>query len=161
MSSCFLRLKIAAVVVLPLSACAQVPPDYSPHYVRVPVYSNVRPNRIVGYQMVPESCLTPDPTDNQLGARLPPGCANDANLLAMVERKRDVVQGRKLGPAPALPSARAAQKYIYGTPAIPSIPGNDAAQSTGPGSVTSEAVPSSAGHGTSTSSGSSGSSGSH
>jgi hypothetical protein len=60
-----------------------------------------------------------DPTDTQLGPRLPPGCANNANLLAMTEHKRDVVHGRKLGAAPASPSARAAQRYIYGTPRQP------------------------------------------
>jgi type IV pilus biogenesis protein CpaD/CtpE len=144
MSRSFLRLAAAVVAVSSLSACAQVPPDYSPHYVRVPVYSTVKPNRIVGYQLVPEACLTPDPTDNQLGARLPPGCANNANLLAMVERKRDLVEGRKLGPAPALPSARAAKKYIYGTDVTPTGTGaGTGAAATGPtgsGSISSEAA---------------------
>jgi hypothetical protein len=92
MSNPLFRLTISAVAVLSLPACAQMP-DYSPHYVQVPVYSAERPHRIVSYQLVPEACLRPDPTDTQLGPRLPPGCANNANLLAMVERKSDVVKG--------------------------------------------------------------------
>lgn len=102
----------AAIAVLALAACADLPPDYSPNFAQVPVVS---PDRVVRYQLVPESCLVPDPTDTQLAPRLPPGCANNVNLLAMVEQKRDVVHGRKLGAAPAAPSARAAQRYIYGT----------------------------------------------
>jgi len=116
MPSPFLRLTVSAVAVLSLPACAGIP-DYSPHYVQVPVHSSQRSHRIERHELAPEACLTPDPTDTQLGPRLPPGCANNANLLAMVERKRDVVRGRKLGPAPASPSARAAQRYLYGTPA--------------------------------------------
>jgi hypothetical protein len=114
MSSPFLRLTGCALAALALSACA-MPPDYSPHYVQVPVVSPDRPHRAVRHELVPEACLVPDPTDTQLGPRLPPGCANNANLLAMVERERDVVHGRKLGRALASPSARAAQKYIYGS----------------------------------------------
>jgi hypothetical protein len=105
-----------AVSLLPLAACAQLPPDYSPNYVYVPVAEPGHPNR-VHRVLMPEACLVADPTDGLLGPRVPPGCANNANLLAMVERKQDVVRGRNLGPAPAAPSARAAQKYIYGTPA--------------------------------------------
>ena len=101
--------------LLTLAACAELPPDYSPHFVQVPVVSPARPDRVARYELVPEACLVPDPTDTVMGPRLPPGCANNANLLAAVERKGDVVHGRKLGSAPAAPSARAAQKYIYGT----------------------------------------------
>jgi hypothetical protein len=108
----FCRVAGPAVALLGLAACADLPPDYSPNFAQVPVAS---PDRVVRYQLVPEACLVPDPTDTQLRPRLPPGCANNANLLAMVEQKRDVVHGRKLGAAPAAPSARAAQRYIYGT----------------------------------------------
>ena len=101
------------VLLLPLAACVRVPPDYSSNYSYVPVASPYDPGR-VRYVLAPDACLRPDPTDIQLGPRLPPGCANAANLLAMTERKHDVVQGRKLGLAPAAPAARAAQKYIYG-----------------------------------------------
>lgn len=111
----FARLTSSAIALLVPAACAELPPDYSPHFVQVPVVSPTRPDRVVRYELAPEACLTPDPTDTQLGPRLPPGCANNANLLTMAERKRDVVHGRKLGAAPAAPSARAAQRYIYGT----------------------------------------------
>src|SRR5215472_10923914 len=101
-----------AIALLSLAACAELPPDYSPDYSYVPVVASpTHPGR-VRYVLAPNACLTPDPTDWQLGPRLPPGCANAANLLAMTEHKRDVVRGRKLGPAPAAPSARAAQRYI-------------------------------------------------
>jgi hypothetical protein len=115
-SALFRRLKIFPMLALVgLAACAQVPPDYSPNYVRVPVESWNGSASYVHYELVPEACLVPDPTDTGLGSpRLPPGCANNANLLHMVEHKRDLVEGRKLGAAPASPSARAAQKYIYG-----------------------------------------------
>jgi hypothetical protein len=93
MSSPILHLTGSAIAALALSACA-IPPDYSPHYVQAPVVSPERPHRVVRHELVPEACLTPDPTDTQLGPRLPPGCANNANLLAMVEHKRDVVHAR-------------------------------------------------------------------
>jgi hypothetical protein len=109
------RLTVSAIALLALAACAELPPDYSPHFAHAPVVSPARPDRVVRYELMPEACLVPDPTDTQLGPRLPPGCANNANLLTMVEHKRDVVHGRKLGPAPAAPSARAAQRYVYGT----------------------------------------------
>ena len=102
------------IALLSLAACAELPPDYSAGYSYVPVVSPTRPYR-VHYVLAPNACLVPDPTDWQLGPRLPPGCANASNLLYMVEQKRDLVHGRKLGPAPAAPSARAAQQYIYGT----------------------------------------------
>jgi hypothetical protein len=108
----FWRAAGSAIALVALAACADLPPDYSPHFAQVPVVS---PDGVVRSRLVPEACLARDPTDTQLGPRLPPGCANNANLLTMVEQKRDVVHGRKLGAAPAAPSARAAQKYIYGT----------------------------------------------
>jgi hypothetical protein len=115
MSGSLLRLAAFVLAVVGLTACSLLPPDYSPHYVRVPVESRNGPVSFIHYELVPEACLVRDPTDTGLGgSRLPPGCANNANLLNMVERKRDLVEGRKLGAAPASPSARAAQKYIYG-----------------------------------------------
>jgi len=66
--------------------------------------------------LVPRACLTPDGTEPQfLGPHLPPGCANAHNLQRMAERQSDLVRGRPLGAAPAAPTARAAQEYIYGT----------------------------------------------
>jgi hypothetical protein len=111
----FARMTGFAITLLVLAACTELPPDYSPHFAQVPVVSPTRPDRVVRYELVPEACLVPDPTDTELGPRLPPGCANNANLLTIAERKRDAVHGRKLGAAPAAPSARAAQRYIYGT----------------------------------------------
>jgi hypothetical protein len=102
-----------AMALLGLAACARLPPDYSPHYSYIPVASPGRPDR-VRYVLVPDACLVPDATDTLLGPRLPPGCANAYNLERMAERQHDLVEGRQLGPAPALPSARAAQRYIYG-----------------------------------------------
>ncbi|WP_295810929.1 hypothetical protein [uncultured Nitratireductor sp.] len=76
--------------------------------------------------LVPEACLglpadqSPEPAETrltvvpQLGPHLPPGCANAYNLQLMAEQKRDLIEGRELGDAPAAPSARAARRYIYG-----------------------------------------------
>jgi hypothetical protein len=101
-----------------LAACADFPPpDYSPEYSYVAVPSPRRPDR-VRYVLVPDACLTPDPTAaERVGPLLPPGCANAYNLLRMADRERDLVKGRKLGRAPAQPSIRAAQKYLSGAEA--------------------------------------------
>jgi|GEM_PF-739224 len=101
------------MVVLTLGACTQLPPDYSPGYVRIRTSSYERPGQVRNI-LVPESCLVPDATDTQFPPRLPPGCANAANLEAMAERESDLVRGRRIGSAPAAPAARAAQNYIYG-----------------------------------------------
>lgn len=110
-----------AAVAMTLGACRDEvpeaglvpPPDYSPNYTRVSVVTeDGREKRI----LVPEACLTPDeqsPADSG-PARVPPGCANNYNLQRMAERKRDLTRGRTLGPAPAAPAARAAQRYIDG-----------------------------------------------
>ena len=140
MSTRILRLAAGALAVTAVPACAPLPPDYSPHYVQVPVESERHPGR-VHYELVPEACLNPDPSDTGLGGpRLPPGCANNANLLAMVERKKDVVTGRKLGPAPGGPAARAADAYL----SAPSVGGPGpfpTIQSTTPAGTTNETAP--------------------
>ena len=88
------------------------PPDYSPDYTSVPV---VAPDGRTRWKLVPIACLVPDATEPRLlGPHLPPGCANAHNLQRMAERKSDLVHGRPLGAAPAAPTARAAQEYIYG-----------------------------------------------
>ena len=88
------------------------PPDYSPDYTSVPV---VAPNGKTRWVLVPKACLVPDATEPPLlGPHLPPGCANAHNLQRMAEHKSDLVYGRRLGAAPAAPTARAAQEYIYG-----------------------------------------------
>jgi hypothetical protein len=98
-----------------LPACApNFPPDYSPEYSYVEVESSHHPGR-VHKVLVPDACVTPDPTAAIVnGPLLPPGCANAYNLQRMAEREHDLVKGRKLGRAPAAPSARAAEKYLNG-----------------------------------------------
>ena len=139
----FCRVAGSAIALLALAACADLPADYSPNFAQVPVVS---PDRVARYQLVPESCLVRDPTDTQLGPRLPPGCANNANLLAMVEKKRDLVHGRKLGAAPAAPSARAAQRYIYGTRGHLGAGITQPSPAGGPAAVTTEPAPAPANH---------------
>jgi hypothetical protein len=126
MSAVYLSLAVAASA---LAGCAaappypeptvywgtfpQQPPDYSPDYASVPVVDRKGRTR---YVLVPRACLTPDGTEPAfLGPHLPPGCANAHNLQRMAERQSDLVRGRPLGAAPAAPTARAAQEYIYGT----------------------------------------------
>jgi hypothetical protein len=108
------------------------PPDYSPDYTYVPVVARDGRTRMV---LVPKACLVADPTQlPALGPLAPPGCANAYNLLRMAERKADLVRGRPLGAAPAAPTARAAQEYIYGAKGtqgtlgggLPRVPGSPA-----------------------------------
>jgi len=107
-----------AVGLLTTVSCTQLPPDVSSEYHRVPVvspYPTIGPPTRTHYALLPDACLVPDPTDPMLlGPHIPPGCANAHNLEFMVERKRDLLEGRPLGQAPGATSARAAQKYLYG-----------------------------------------------
>jgi type IV pilus biogenesis protein CpaD/CtpE len=57
----------------------------------------------------PKRCLNPD---GSLPEDLPLGCSSDINLALQVERKSDLVQGRRTGPAFANPSVRAAERYL-------------------------------------------------
>lgn len=112
---------IMAAVSFTLAACNEMepetsfmsPPDYSPHYTYIDKISDDgRVKRV----LVPEACLSSresSPADEG-PPRLPPGCANNYNLQRMVEKKRDLTQGRPIGPAPAAPAVRAAQRYIDG-----------------------------------------------
>jgi hypothetical protein len=100
--------------LLLMTACSQgqLPPEYSPDFVRVPVESEDGKIRRV---LIPKACLKPDETaDDVLGEKIPPGCANNWNLQRMAERKGDLFQGRKLSPAPAGPAVKAAEKYLEG-----------------------------------------------
>jgi hypothetical protein len=109
------------------------PPDYSPDYTYIPV---VAPNGKTRWVLVADACLVPDATEPQfLGPHLPPGCANAYNLQRMAERKSDLVHGRPLGAAPAAPTARAAQEYIYGAKGTlgGSVPRAPASVPQGPG----------------------------
>ena len=135
-----LRLAAAGIAVMAVSACAPLPPDYAPHYVQVPVESQKHPGRVT-YVLVPEACLNPDLSDTGLGGpRLPPGCANNANLLAMVEKKKDLVAGRPLGPGQGGPPARAADAYLSASPGS-GTPFSTSIQNPAPASKTEESVP--------------------
>jgi hypothetical protein len=104
-----------AAALLALGGCS-LPPDYSPNYsyIAVPAPTAKHPNR-VEYVLAADACLLPDPTAAiPTGPLLPAGCANAYNLQRMADREHDLVEGRKLGRAPAAPSARAAEIYIYG-----------------------------------------------
>ena len=68
---------------------------------------------------VPSQCQQPAAKDEigldeDFKPTLPLGCANNLNLMQMVERKQDLTQGRATGPAMAAPVVRAAQVYIEG-----------------------------------------------
>ncbi|OIN50780.1 hypothetical protein BLL37_23055 [Pseudomonas azotoformans] len=68
---------------------------------------------------LPTQCQQAPATDTVgLGEDFKPtlalGCANNLNLMQMVERKQDLTQGRATGPAMAAPVGRAAQVYIEG-----------------------------------------------
>jgi hypothetical protein len=105
-----------ATALFALAGCADIPPDHEATYSYYPVPAPTarHPDR-VRYVLVPDSCQIPDPTAAvPTGLYLPPGCANDHNLLRMTERQQDIVKGRPLGRAPAAPTARAAQRYING-----------------------------------------------
>jgi hypothetical protein len=52
--------------------------------------------------------------DEDFRATLPSGCANNLNLMQMVEQRQDLTQGRATGPTMAAPVGRAAQVYIEG-----------------------------------------------
>jgi hypothetical protein len=105
-----------AAALLTLAGCADLPPDRQATYgyLAVPSPTPKRPDR-VRYVLAPDSCTIPDPTAAiPTGELIPAGCANDFNLLRMTERQQDLVEGRKLGRAPAAPTVRAAQRYING-----------------------------------------------
>lgn len=116
-----------AIPFLVLVGCNSAPPDYSPGYSYVATNEFAGSGKTVGGAvLVPNACLgepadqipnpaaTPVTVVPQLGPHLPPGCANAYNLQRMVENERDLVEGRRPGPASAAPTARAARKYLYG-----------------------------------------------
>jgi hypothetical protein len=106
----------SAGVALTLLAggCVRYPPDYSSYYQSVPLGVSAGSGGRERHALVPDACLNYGHDVGPAGERLPAGCANAYNLMRMVEREQDLVRGRKLGPAPAAPAARAAQRYIDG-----------------------------------------------
>lgn len=112
-----LRLGVVAAAFVTLSAFEDppLPPEYSPNYSYVDM---VGPDGRMKRVLVPDACMTEpeEPSAAGLGEErmLPPGCANAFNLQRMVARKKDLVQGRPIGRAPAATTARAASKYLSG-----------------------------------------------
>lgn len=78
---------------------------YSPRYAGV-----AGPGGDIGY--LPRACSTD--VGMRPGGFLPPGCANALNLLGMVADKRDLLQGREMGPAFVAPAAAAVERYLGG-----------------------------------------------
>ncbi|TWH00090.1 hypothetical protein L598_001100000060 [Mesorhizobium sp. J18] len=127
MSSYHAARTMAMLSLLTAAGCASAPPDHSAGYSYVSTNSFTDTGKGVGGSiLVPDACLgepadsSPQPAQTigtvvpQLGPHLPPGCANAYNLQLMAENQRDLVEGRRLGPAPAAPTVRAARRYIYG-----------------------------------------------
>src|SRR5215472_12842159 len=107
-------LLVASVLALPLlGGCARLPVDDTSHFSYVAV-STAGGGAHTATMLWPDACQPQPAHDPSLGATLPLGCANGYNLLHMAEHEGDLVRGRRLGPALAAPSARAAQKYIDG-----------------------------------------------
>ncbi len=113
---------LVAGLLLALAACAEAPEAYSPDYSYVPTGET---GKLGGKALVPDACLaevsdTEPPAAThmtfvpEVGPHLPAGCANAFNLQRMVERQNELVRGRRMGDAAAAPSARAAQRYLYG-----------------------------------------------
>jgi hypothetical protein len=142
------RFAAAAAMVCLLGACNEYepetslvqPPDYSPHYTHLTVVNEQGRTKRV---LVPEACITEEDERSpaQMGSarRLPSGCANAYNLQRMAERKRDLTHGRPLGPTPAAPATRAAQKYLDGRDA-PALGGayRDETATAGSGATTQQ-----------------------
>jgi hypothetical protein len=115
--------------ILLLAGCANNPQqraDYSPGYSYVSTDTGGSEKSVGGSVLAPNACLA-EPIDEDkpaaatdltvvsgVGAHLPPGCANAYNLQRMAESQRDLVEGRRMGPAPAAPTARAARRYLDG-----------------------------------------------
>ena len=106
------RLGLLSTCLL-ISACQTelLAPSYSPGYQTI-VDANGQT------LFVPDACrrVTEEgqPVDERELLPLPPGCANNANLLQMVERRGDLRRGRQSGPTLAAPVGRAAQSYLEG-----------------------------------------------
>ncbi len=106
------RLGLLSTCLL-ISACQTElhAPSYSPGYQTI-VDANGQT------LLVPDACRRVTEEGHAVDERellpLPPGCANNANLLQMVERRGDLLRGRQTGPTLAAPVGRAAQSYLEG-----------------------------------------------
>ncbi|WP_292446096.1 hypothetical protein [Mesorhizobium sp.] len=127
-----MTLPIAFCSVLPallLAGCVNSPQqrqDYSPGYSYVSTETGGSEKGVSGSVLAPDACLAePADDDNSaaktdltivsgVGSHLPSGCANAYNLQRMAESQRDLVEGRRMGPAAAAPTARAARRYLNG-----------------------------------------------
>ena len=63
-----------------------------------------------GYGYIPQACLADDTPGSE--ARLPPGCANELNLVAMTVNKEDLHRGQEMGPAMVAPAVIAVERYL-------------------------------------------------
>jgi hypothetical protein len=111
----------AALLAILAAACARAPAEYSPGYSYVAVDPQGDGAKRPGI-LLPDACIIEKREElkgwtwpvPEIDPEIPPGCANAANLQQMAERESDLVEGRRLGAAPAAPTVRTAQKYIYG-----------------------------------------------
>ncbi|MER9475320.1 hypothetical protein, partial [Mesorhizobium sp. M0520] len=102
------------VPALVLAGCASSPQqrqDYSPGYNYVSTDAGGSEKGVGGSVLAPDACLAePADDDNSaaktnltivsgVGSHLPPGCANAFNLQRMSESQRNLVEGRRMGPA--------------------------------------------------------------
>ena len=108
---------LAAGLLSALGGCTSIPDYPTSQFSRVDLGSAGVPGNPPSRQVLwPDDCRSAaPPSELPVGGGLPPGCANAHNLLMMAEREDDLMRGRRLGPAAAAPSARAAQKYVYGS----------------------------------------------
>lgn len=125
----------ASLAVLTGCNSTSAPPrsDYSPGYSYVATGGGGSKG-VTGSVLAPDACLNDGIDDDDIGAdnmstvvsgvgaHLAPGCANAYNLQRMVESERDLVEGRRMGPAHAAPSVRAAQRYLHGEAARSEAP---------------------------------------
>ncbi|MDX8534195.1 hypothetical protein RFM41_23645 [Mesorhizobium sp. VK25A] len=127
-----MTLRIAFCSIVPalfLAGCMNGPQhrqDYSPGYSYVSTDTGGSEKGVSGSVLAPNACLA-EPADDDnpaartdltvvsgVGSHLPSGCANAYNLQRMAESQRDLVEGRRMGAAPAAPTARAARRYLDG-----------------------------------------------
>ncbi|TPJ31647.1 hypothetical protein [Mesorhizobium sp. B2-7-2] len=125
-----LRIAFCSVfLTLFLAGCMNSPQqrqDYSPGYSYVSTDTGGSQKRVSGSVLAPNACLA-EPADDDnpaartdltivsgVGSHLPSGCANAYNLQRMSESQRDLIEGQRMGAAPAAPTARAARRYLDG-----------------------------------------------